>query len=48
MDLQVFGRVNPGIYFNGLIFSFIILVICFGAVGLPPSMPPAGLPTGGM
>jgi len=35
MDHQVFGRVNLGIYFNGLIFSFIILVIYFGAAGLP-------------
>jgi len=29
MDQQVFGGVNLGIYFNGLIFSFIILVIYF-------------------
>jgi len=31
MDHQVFGGVKLGIYSNGLIFSFIILAIYFGA-----------------
>jgi len=32
MDHRVFGRVNLGIYFNGLIFRVIILVNYFWAM----------------